>query len=179
MAVWYSLCPVGILFPVLVCLDPEKSGNPRSNCYARQCFRIKELRFDTGIKAGISHRELLGWTFCRSVSLTRLECQISLNGFGSGLPDAIFTYQKCTIKIMLVNFGKSRNCNVWYILSPFTILVTFGHVLWQFGTFSPVLVRCTKKNLATLLLDLKVVKHCLQRRSRLSQSDIFGQFRLE
>jgi hypothetical protein len=28
MAAWYSLRSLGIFFPVLVCLDREKSGNP-------------------------------------------------------------------------------------------------------------------------------------------------------
>jgi hypothetical protein len=28
MAVWYSLSSFGIFFPILACLDQEKSGNP-------------------------------------------------------------------------------------------------------------------------------------------------------
>jgi hypothetical protein len=28
MAIWYNLCSFGILFPFLVCLDQEQSGNP-------------------------------------------------------------------------------------------------------------------------------------------------------
>jgi hypothetical protein len=46
---------------------------------------------------------------------------------------------------------------IWYILCPFGIfyahLVYFmpiWYILWSFGTFFPVLVSCTKKNLATL-----------------------------
>jgi hypothetical protein len=35
MAVWYSLQSFCIFFPVLVCLDQEKSGNPVCGCSAR------------------------------------------------------------------------------------------------------------------------------------------------
>jgi hypothetical protein len=31
MGVWYSLWPFGTFFPVLVCLDREKSGSPDAN----------------------------------------------------------------------------------------------------------------------------------------------------
>jgi hypothetical protein len=34
---------------------------------------------------------------------------------------------------------------IWYILWPFGM-----YILWPFGIFCPVLVYCTKKNLATL-----------------------------
>jgi hypothetical protein len=47
MAIWYNLWPFVIvcdhllyfsIFPVLVCLDPEKSGNPGRNL-SSECFR--------------------------------------------------------------------------------------------------------------------------------------------
>jgi hypothetical protein len=42
MSVWYSLRPFGIFFPVLVCLDKEKSGNPASQI--KNGKRKKETR---------------------------------------------------------------------------------------------------------------------------------------
>jgi hypothetical protein len=33
------------------------------------------------------------------------------------------------------------------------------YILWLFGIFSPVLVYCTKKNLATLLMTMTLVRH--------------------
>jgi hypothetical protein len=41
---------------------------------------------------------------------------------------------------------------IWSILQPLEIV--YGHLeyLWSFGIFFPVLVCCTKKNLATLFL---------------------------
>jgi hypothetical protein len=58
-----------------------------------------------------------------------------------------------------VNFGGSCNGRCWYILWPFGPLhmgylvhfVATWYNLWYFGLFFPVLVCCTKKNLATLI----------------------------
>jgi hypothetical protein len=57
-----------------------------------------------------------------------------------------------------VNFGGSRNGRRWYILrtlGPFYGLLLFymdiWYSSWKFGIFFPVLVFCTKKNLATLV----------------------------
>jgi hypothetical protein len=48
---------------------------------------------------------------------------------------------------------------IWYILQPFGILYShlvyftaIRYILWLFGIFSPVLVCCSKKNLAALTL---------------------------
>jgi hypothetical protein len=50
--------------------------------------------------------------------------------------------------------------SIWYTLRPFGTL--YGHlpyfmaiwyIFWLFGAFFPVLVRCSKKNLATLVSD--------------------------
>jgi hypothetical protein len=53
------------------------------------------------------------------------------------------------------NFGGSCNGSCWYILWPFDLfyghLVYFFATLYIYGIFFPVLVCCTKKNLATLL----------------------------
>jgi hypothetical protein len=38
MAIWYSLWSFGIFFHVLVCLDPEKSGNPGVGVYSAPIF---------------------------------------------------------------------------------------------------------------------------------------------
>jgi hypothetical protein len=56
-----------------------------------------------------------------------------------GLPDVIFSCQKIQI---LIYFGRPRS----------GLLYTFGHfgIFGSFSTFPPVLVCCTKKNLATL-----------------------------
>jgi hypothetical protein len=57
-----------------------------------------------------------------------------------------------------VNFGGYWNGKCWYILCPFGLFygnlvyfVVIWSILWPFGIFFPVLVCCTKKNLATLL----------------------------
>jgi hypothetical protein len=56
-----------------------------------------------------------------------------------------------------VHFGGFCNGKSWHILDPFGLF--YGHwkyfmaiwyILWSFGIFPPVLVSCTKKNLATL-----------------------------
>jgi hypothetical protein len=68
------------------------------------------------------------------------------NGSRAGLPDGLFSNQKSQLGVKF-----------WYILLPFGLF--YGHwkyfmsiwfTLWSFGTFLPVLVFCTKKNLATL-----------------------------
>jgi hypothetical protein len=57
-----------------------------------------------------------------------------------------------------VNFGGPKIGKCRHILWPFGILyghlgsfMTIWHILCSFGTFFPVLVLCTKKNLATLI----------------------------
>jgi hypothetical protein len=56
-----------------------------------------------------------------------------------------------------VNFGRSCNGKSWRVLWPFSLfyghckcLMAIWYILWSFGLFFPVLVFCTKKNLATL-----------------------------
>jgi hypothetical protein len=46
--------------------------------------------------------------------------------------------------------GKGWYIYIWNILRPFGTF--YGHLVikWQFGIFSPVLVNCVKKKLATL-----------------------------
>jgi hypothetical protein len=72
------------------------------------------------------------------------------------LPDGLFSNQKIPV---WVNFGVSSNGISWYILLPFGLF--YGHwkyfmaiwyILWLFGIpIFPILVFCTKKNLATLV----------------------------
>jgi hypothetical protein len=57
-----------------------------------------------------------------------------------------------------VNFGGPCNGKSCFILRPFGLFygnlkhfMAIGYILWSFGIFFPVLVFCTKKNLATLL----------------------------
>jgi hypothetical protein len=40
--------------------------------------------------------------------------------------------------------------NIWSILRHYKYFMAIWYILWLFGIFSPVLVSCTKKNLATL-----------------------------
>jgi hypothetical protein len=71
----------------------------------------------------------------------------------SGLPDGLFSNQKSHLEKKLgPHIGKC-----WYILRPFGIFskylgyfMTIRYILCSFGTFIPVLVPRTKKNLATL-----------------------------
>jgi hypothetical protein len=44
--------------------------------------------------------------------------------------------------------------DIWNILQTFGIFMTIWYILCSFGTFLPVLVSCTKKNLATLAVIL-------------------------
>jgi hypothetical protein len=57
------------------------------------------------------------------------------------------------------NFSEPQIGKCWNILWPFGIFygflgyfVTIWYILCSFGTFFPVLVSCSKKNLATLIL---------------------------
>jgi hypothetical protein len=52
-------------------------------------------------------------------------------------------------KNMLVYF-----MGIWSILLPFRILVAIWYILWMFSIYFPVLVSCSKKNLATPNLAL-------------------------
>jgi hypothetical protein len=79
-----------------------------------------------------------------------------------GLPYCIFSNQKIPI---WVNFEGTWNGRCWYIFRPFGIFngkvgIFYGtlvyfmailYILWSSDIFSPVLVCCSKKNLATLL----------------------------
>jgi hypothetical protein len=63
-----------------------------------------------------------------------------------------------------VNFGGPWVGKCWYILWPFGIFygylgyfMTIWYILCSFGTFCPVLVLCTNKNLATLSASHVVV----------------------
>jgi hypothetical protein len=49
------------------------------------------------------------------------------------------------IWFILRPFGKIYTVAIWYLY-----IVPIWHILWLFGIFFPVLVCCTKKNLATL-----------------------------
>jgi hypothetical protein len=43
---------------------------------------------------------------------------------------------------------------ICYFYGYLVYFMLIRYILWSFGIFSPVLVRCTKKNLATLLHGL-------------------------
>jgi hypothetical protein len=72
-----------------------------------------------------------------------------------GLPDVLFSQK---IQILWKFFrALHRMEKGWNIIWPFGIyyghFTFYGHlvILWTFGIFSPVLVNCVEKNLATLL----------------------------
>jgi hypothetical protein len=86
------------------------------------------------------------------------------------LPGAVFAYQKSQFGYIVAGlvieydgiFYGHLVCFVviWYILWPFGMLcgqlvyfMAIWYVLWTFGIFLPVLVCCTKKNLATGLSE--------------------------
>jgi hypothetical protein len=50
-----------------------------------------------------------------------------------------------------VNFREYCNGRCWFILCPFSLFTDNWYLLWSFGIFFPVLICCTKENLATLL----------------------------
>jgi hypothetical protein len=71
----------------------------------------------------------------------------------SGLPDGIIFKQKSKFGYILeglavddvgIFYGHLDFTAIWYIF------LAMWEISWLFGIFSPVLVRCTKKNLATL-----------------------------
>jgi hypothetical protein len=75
--------------------------------------------------------------------------------YTSGLPDGLFSNQKS-------QFGKKyrglrfENVALFYghleyFVNILDFFMTIWYILCSFGTFFPVLVSCTKKNLATLL----------------------------
>jgi hypothetical protein len=83
----------------------------------------------------------------------------------TGLPDGIFSNQKFPIE---VNFGGPCNGRCWHHLWPFGLcilvsfgkfcghlvcLVVIGYIIRLLGIISPVLVYCTKKNLAPLVAN--------------------------
>jgi hypothetical protein len=68
----------------------------------------------------------------------------------------------------------------WYILWRFGIFyrhlgyfMTIWYILWSFGTFCPVLVSCTKKNLATLVYS--VLRFHTEKNSRGSSQGTFSK----
>jgi hypothetical protein len=66
----------------------------------------------------------------------------------AGLPDGIFLNQKSKIGYILEGLGID---NVGILCGHFEYFKTIWYISWPFGIFSPVLVCCTKKNLATLI----------------------------
>jgi hypothetical protein len=74
------------------------------------------------------------------------------------LPDGLFLNQKFKVGKILEGLGKENVGTFYAHLECITaiqyILWTFGNlVVCKFGIFSPVLVYCIKKNLATLLFS--------------------------
>jgi hypothetical protein len=60
------------------------------------------------------------------------------------------------------NFGGGKMLiyfmTIWNILRTFGLFMTIWYILCSFGTFCPVLVSCTKKNLATLPSSSRVIR---------------------
>jgi hypothetical protein len=86
----------------------------------------------------------------------QIECIQSFATFPSldrktpGLPDGIFSHQKSRF---WVYFGMKNAGIVYGRWDYFTVIWDiYGHLvtLWSFGIYYPILVHCTKKNLATL-----------------------------
>jgi hypothetical protein len=48
--------------------------------------------------------------------------------------------------------------DIWYILRPIDIFLAICYNLWEYCHFFPVLVHCTKTNLATPHLALEIEK---------------------
>jgi hypothetical protein len=59
---------------------------------------------------------------------------------GTGLPDGIFSKQHPNLGI----YQMDLQWRMW------TYFLAIWYILWFFGIYFPVLVRCVKKNLATL-----------------------------
>jgi hypothetical protein len=153
MAVWYSLCSFGIF---LVCLVQEKSGNPTTHVSNRQRRKVAKngsvatcfLRFHVFERKFGLFFQSSKKNFEAFLKVTKAGCQM-----------AYFQTKKNPI---WVNFGGSCNGKCWYIICPFgqfyNHLVYFSnmyavaswYILWSSAIFSPVLVCCTKKNLANL-----------------------------
>jgi hypothetical protein len=78
-----------------------------------------------------------------------------------------------------VNFGGSCNERCWSILWTFGLfyshmeyIIPFWFILWSFGIFSPVLVGCYKKNLATLVSIRQTETDFDRKRSRFDKANL-------
>jgi hypothetical protein len=68
VAIWYSLWSFGIFFPVLVCLDREKSGNPGlvvSSSPSEIGAKGREIESRSGVGSHVSREKKL-WNFFKS-----------------------------------------------------------------------------------------------------------------
>jgi hypothetical protein len=83
------------------------------------------------------------WRSCVSVTWHTCPSTPAIVCCCPGLPDGLFSNQKN-------NLGKFCNGSYWYVLWLLVNFPAIWYIFPCFGTFLPVLVCCTKKNLATL-----------------------------
>jgi hypothetical protein len=73
----------------------------------------------------------------------------TINYFFGSIGVARWYISKPKIQIW-VKFGRPCNGRCWYFYGHFVYFLAEWYILGQFGTFFPILVCCTEKNLATL-----------------------------
>jgi hypothetical protein len=88
--------------------------------------------------------------------------QVRISNAPSGMPDGLFSNQKSQVREIL-GVNVMENAGIFYAYLVYFIAI--GNILWPFGifcghlVFSPVLVCCAKKNLATLCSMQKPVQN--------------------
>jgi hypothetical protein len=152
--IWY-------IFPGFGIMSQEKSGNPALNKLFPRfviCARATSLLLKTESKP---LKEM--WRFFSATDGLR-GCPFARSNHlsASGLPDGIYIF----IPKMLIfcTFYWSWDGKFWCFSWPFKLLFWYMYIccaymaIWyfcgHFGIFSPILVCCTKKNLATLIAIL-------------------------
>jgi hypothetical protein len=136
--------------PVLVLFTPQNLATLANTCH----FSFRPSSAAPFVRTSL---QLKVFNLQKKVSLFRGFSRQQL-GYVAGLPDGLFSNQKSKFGEILEGLAM-KDVGIFYKhLVHFTvfryILLTFGTVRGNLVHFSPVLVFCTKKNLATLLCSL-------------------------
>jgi hypothetical protein len=151
-AIAYNLLPSGIFcghfgnFSRFGMLYQDKSGNPgRVLAGSLTKWRIYNSSCEIERKRLFLARYMTG----------AAKKGISLLCSGPGMPDGIFSNEKSKFGKILEGLAMEDvgifYAHLKYLIAIWYILWPFGPICCHFGIFFPVVVYCTKKNLATLL----------------------------
>jgi hypothetical protein len=137
------------LLPGLLCDE--------NSCFAEPVFCSVVIGLDSALRFfAICAKEAIQWDTIDS-SYILLGTTVYVKSTLVGVRVARWYIFKQKIPIW-VHYEGSCNVRCWYIFMTFCILLghfvyfmTFWYIVWSLGIFFPVLVCCTKKNLATLV----------------------------